>query len=162
MSVPPLYNPLASIITTTNVIGQNTGIILSNNGPYLGVGNIQTTITVPNLILANLNVIGLYWQGGSVGNTTGVNTGATTYGNVGSISATVRIVSVSNPPTYLSGYIQSVGYNNPTIYVNLGTPFTGTVYVQYQEGNTVAGTWITGRSLTVTNVSNFYISTGVI
>jgi hypothetical protein len=98
---------------------------------------------------------------GTVGDTTGLDWNALTWYALGTIDATIRVIEDgTNPVTYYSTYIfdNQNGYRYPVIYVHLSRAFTGTVALQSQPGNTTSGTWVTKATLTVSNVTSFYIA----
>ena len=106
---------------------------------------------------SNLSVDGLGHQFGSAGNVSGM--GAVYYYTYGVTDATIRVViNGTNPTSYFSLYIYNGTFNTPNIYVHLTQNFTGTVALQSQPGNTTGGTWVTRTTLSVTNVSSFYIA----
>jgi hypothetical protein len=106
-------------------------------------------------------VVGYAWQGGSTGNTSGLDGAQVYFYTTGSTNATVRVVVNGTNPTagnYLSFYLSNGVYNTPRIYVRLSQPYTGTVAMQSQAGNTTAGAWTTRTTLALTNAYSFYIA----
>ena len=132
--------------------------LTKNNNEYFY--SADRTPSQPTLAATPLlNVDGYRWQGGQVGN--GSSRVSVSFASYGRTNASVRVIAAgTNPTNTLSCYIQNYVYNNPTIYVHLSTPFTGTVQFQSQSGNTTSGTWINRSTINITNSTGFLINAG--
>jgi hypothetical protein len=106
--------------------------------------------------------VGYAWQGGQVGDVTGVNYGEVYFYAYGGTNATVRVIQDGTSPTsFLSFYLNNGTFSVPRIYVRLSAPYTGLVLLQSQPGNTTAGTWVTRTSVSLAGEQGFYVAAAV-